>query len=123
VVRIENYRVIKKLMLVAKPNVVLNHFFDHMGDKRSLIREDVLNIVMYALLTFPSNEFDLKVCIFFIYNVLNPSASSKKIDLGPCLKCFEDGAVKYFCYQSHSEFLASNSAKLKLAKEKIGKSG
>ena len=62
-VRIENYRVIKKLMLVAKPNVVLNHFFDHMGDKRSLIREDVLNIVMYALLTFPSNEFDLKVCI------------------------------------------------------------
>ena len=64
-VRIENYRVIKKLMLVAKPNVVLNHFFDHMGDKRSLIREDVLNIVMYALLTFPSNEFDLKVCIFF----------------------------------------------------------
>ena len=60
VVRIENYRIIKKLMLVAKPNVVLNHFFDHMGDKRSLIREDVLNVVMYALLTFPSNEFDLK---------------------------------------------------------------
>ena len=58
-------------MLVAKPNVVLNHFFDHMGDKRSLIREDVLNIVMYALLTFPSNEFDLKVCIFLIYNVLS----------------------------------------------------
>lgn len=61
VVRIENYRVIKKLMLVAKPNVVLNHFFDHLGDKRSVVREDVLNIVMYALLTFPSNEFDLKV--------------------------------------------------------------
>ena len=56
-------------MLVAKPNVVLNHFFDHMGDKRSLIREDVLNIVMYALLTFPSNEFDLKVCIFLISNI------------------------------------------------------
>ena len=54
-------------MLVAKPNVVLNHFFDHMGDKRSLIREDVLNIVMYALLTFPSNEFDLKVCIAVAY--------------------------------------------------------
>lgn len=61
VVRIENYRVIKKLMLVAKPNIVLNNFFDHLGDKRSMVREDVLNIVMYALLTFPSNEFDLKV--------------------------------------------------------------
>ena len=61
VVRIENYRVVKKLMLVSKPNVVLNHMFDHLGDKRSVVREDVLNIVMYALLTFPSNEFDLKV--------------------------------------------------------------
>ncbi len=70
VVRIENYRVIKKIMLVAKPNVVLNHFFDHLGDKRSIIREDVLNIVMYALLTFPSNEFDLKVvrsCFLRLY--------------------------------------------------------
>ena len=71
VVRIENYRVIKKLMLVAKPNIVLNHFFDHLGDKRSLVREDVLNIVMYALLTFPSNEFDLKVSNFdFFYLVI-----------------------------------------------------
>jgi hypothetical protein len=61
VVRIENYRVIKKLMLAAKPNVVLNHMFDHLGDKRSVVREDVLSILMYALLTFPSNEFDLKV--------------------------------------------------------------
>ena len=66
-------------MLVAKPNVVLNHFFDHMGDKRSLIREDVLNIVMYALLTFPSNEFDLKVCIFLIYNVLLACPSGPSI--------------------------------------------
>ena len=76
VVRIENYRVIKKLMLVAKPNVVLNHFFDHMGDKRSLIREDVLNIVMYALLTFPSNEFDLKVCIL-LSSRFTPSVTKK----------------------------------------------
>jgi hypothetical protein len=60
VVRIENYRVIKKLMLVAKPNSVLNQMFDHIGDKRSLVREAILNIVVYALLTFPSYEFDLK---------------------------------------------------------------
>ncbi|TRY68490.1 hypothetical protein TCAL_01388 [Tigriopus californicus] len=60
VVRIENYRVIKKLMLVAKPNPVLNHMFDHIGDKRAIVREAILNIVMFALLTFPSYEFDLK---------------------------------------------------------------
>ena len=69
-------------MLVAKPNVVLNHFFDHMGDKRSLIREDVVNIVMYALLTFPSNEFDLKVCIFLIYIVLSRGWVKKKYTNG-----------------------------------------
>ncbi len=60
VVRIENYRAVKKLMLAARPNAVLAHMFDHVGDKRSLVRESILNIVMYALLTFPSNEFDLK---------------------------------------------------------------
>ena len=69
-------------MLVAKPNLVLNHFFDHMGDKRSLIREDVVNIVMYALLTFPSNEFDLKVCIFLIYIVLSRGWVKKKYTNG-----------------------------------------
>lgn len=47
-------------MLVAKPNSVLNQMFDHIGDKRSLVREAILNIVVYALLTFPSYEFDLK---------------------------------------------------------------
>lgn len=60
VVRIENYRVIKKLMVQAKPNNVINHFFEHLGDKRSTVREDILNVVMFALLTFPSYEFDLK---------------------------------------------------------------
>jgi hypothetical protein len=60
VVRIENYRVIKKLMVQSKPNNVINHFFEHLGDKRSTVREDILNVVMFALLTFPSYEFDLK---------------------------------------------------------------
>ena len=60
VVRIENYNAIKKLMMAAKSNAVLVHMFDHIGDKRSLVRESILNIVVFALLTFPSYEFDLK---------------------------------------------------------------
>ena len=29
------------------------------SDKRAMVRESILNIVVFALLTFPSNEFDL----------------------------------------------------------------
>ena len=60
VVRIENYKVIEKLMLAVKPNTVINHLLDHLGDKKALVRESILNMIMFGLLTFPSNEFDLK---------------------------------------------------------------
>ena len=60
VVRIENYRVLEKLMLGVKPNTVLTHLLDHLGDKRAVVRESILNMIMFGLLTFPSNEFDLK---------------------------------------------------------------
>ena len=33
VVRIENYRVVKKLMIAVKPNAVINNVFEHLGDK------------------------------------------------------------------------------------------
>ena len=33
VVRIENYRVVKKLMIAVKPNAVINSVFEHLGDK------------------------------------------------------------------------------------------
>ena len=60
VVRIENYKVLEKLMLAVKPNTVINHLLDHLGDKKAMVRESVLNMIMFGLLTFPSNEFDLK---------------------------------------------------------------
>ena len=60
VVRIENYKVLEKLMLSVRPNTVINHLLDHLGDKKAVVRESVLNMIMFGLLTFPSNEFDLK---------------------------------------------------------------
>ena len=60
VVRIENYRVLEKLMLAVKPNQVITQLLDHLGDKKALVRESILNMIMFGLLTFPSNEFDLK---------------------------------------------------------------
>ncbi len=63
-VRAEAFRVTKQLMAAAGPNQVLNQAFDHLGDKRSAVREAILNVVVLALLTFPSYEFDLKVSEF-----------------------------------------------------------
>ncbi len=60
-VRAENLRVIKALLAACGPNQGLNQAFDHLGDKRSAVRESILNVVILALLTFPSYEFDLKV--------------------------------------------------------------
>ena len=60
VVRIENFKLLEKLMLAVKPNTVINHLLDHLGDKKAVVRESVLNMIMFGLLTFPSNEFDLK---------------------------------------------------------------
>ena len=48
VVRIENYRVLEKLMLAVKPNNVVNHLLDHIGDKRAVNREAILNMIMVS---------------------------------------------------------------------------
>ena len=69
-VRAENLRVLKQLMGAAGPNQVLNHSFDHLGDKRSAVREAILNVVVLALLTYPSYEFDLKVAYLFLIHVI-----------------------------------------------------
>jgi hypothetical protein len=38
VVRIENYRVLEKLMLALRPNTVINQLLDHLGDRRAATR-------------------------------------------------------------------------------------
>jgi hypothetical protein len=40
VVRIENYRVLEKLMLAVKPNTVINQLLDHLGDRRAATRSE-----------------------------------------------------------------------------------
>ncbi|XP_066970215.1 TOG array regulator of axonemal microtubules protein 1 isoform X6 [Macrobrachium rosenbergii] len=60
VVRIENMRVFQKLLQQAKPAVVIPILCDNLSPNRSSrVREDSLNLIIYALMTFPSYEFDL----------------------------------------------------------------
>ncbi len=51
---------------VSGPNQALHHCFDHLGDKRSSVREAILNVVTAALLAFPSYEFDLRGLVIFL---------------------------------------------------------
>lgn len=61
VVRIENMRVFRRLLQAASPAAVVPILCDALGSHRSSrVREDSLNLIIYALMTFPSYEFDLK---------------------------------------------------------------
>ena len=50
VVRIENYRVIKKLMIAVKPNAVINTVFEHLGDK-------VYSVINSIAITINKNNY------------------------------------------------------------------
>ncbi|XP_068211217.1 TOG array regulator of axonemal microtubules protein 1 isoform X2 [Palaemon carinicauda] len=59
VVRIENMRVFQKLLQQATPAAVIPILCDNLAPSRSSkVRENSLNLIIYALVTFPSYEFD-----------------------------------------------------------------
>ena len=61
VVRIENMRVFRRLLQAASPATVVPILCDALNSHRSSrVREDSLNLIIYALMTFPSYEFDLR---------------------------------------------------------------
>ncbi|XP_069943986.1 TOG array regulator of axonemal microtubules protein 1 isoform X3 [Cherax quadricarinatus] len=59
VVRIENMKVFQKLLQNATPAAVMPILCDNLGHRSPRVREDCLNFIIYALMTFPSYEFDL----------------------------------------------------------------
>ncbi|XP_064092452.1 uncharacterized protein LOC135205604 isoform X2 [Macrobrachium nipponense] len=75
VVRIENMRVFQKLLQQAKPAVVMPILCDNLGPNRSSrVREDNLNLIIYALMTFPSYEFDLN----YLAETVGPTVADPK---------------------------------------------
>ncbi|XP_071963781.1 TOG array regulator of axonemal microtubules protein 1-like [Antedon mediterranea] len=59
VVRQTIMQIMMQLMQILSPQPVLVVLFESLQNKKSSIREGVLNITIAALLKFPSNEFDL----------------------------------------------------------------
>ncbi len=58
-VKIELYRVTKALMKCTGAMEVLDVMLDEVDNKNPRTREDILIYVIFALLTFPSADFDL----------------------------------------------------------------
>lgn len=59
VVRMENMRVFQRLVQTATPPAVIPILCENLNHRSSRVREDCINLIIYALITFPSYEFDL----------------------------------------------------------------
>lgn len=59
VIRQENMKVLMQLMQILSPKAVLNVLTSSLQHRNSRVREETVNVVIAALLTFPSSDFDL----------------------------------------------------------------
>ena len=59
VVRIQTMKVFQKLLQLATPRNVTSVICDNLNHRSPRVREDCINLITSALLTFPSYEFDL----------------------------------------------------------------
>lgn len=58
-IKIELFKLMKLLMMVCSPQIVVDILLPAADHKNAKMREDVINFVIFALLTFPSQEFDM----------------------------------------------------------------
>ena len=65
-IKIELFRLIKAMMKAATPQSVIDVLLPELEHRNARMREDVVNFVIFALLTFPSQEFDLTEICFCI---------------------------------------------------------
>ena len=62
-IKIELFNLMKAVMLSAGPQVVVDVLMPEIDHKNARMREDVINFIIFALLTFPSKEFDMiEIC-------------------------------------------------------------
>ncbi|XP_070776477.1 TOG array regulator of axonemal microtubules protein 1 [Enoplosus armatus] len=75
VTRNEYMNVFRQLMKTVAPQQILDHVIGNLKHKNSRVREDVLNIIMAAMLTHPRKDFNIpKLC----FEVAPYLADSKK---------------------------------------------
>ncbi|KAL8583774.1 hypothetical protein ACOMHN_000395 [Nucella lapillus] len=85
VIRQSIMRVLMKMMQCYSPQLVLSVIFDNLSHRNSRVRQEIINFVIAALLTFPSYEFDLpSICM-----VVGPTLTDVKRQVRQAaLECF-----------------------------------
>ena len=53
------FKLIKSLMMISGCQMVIDVFLPQLEHKQAKMREDVINFILFALLTFPSKEFGM----------------------------------------------------------------
>lgn len=78
-------RIALRLMQILPPKLVLPTFLENLSNKNFHIRQKTLNVVIAALLTHPSNDFDLgRLCQSIVRTLIDP----KKLVRQASLECF-----------------------------------
>ena len=63
-IKIELFRLVKSMMKASTPQMVIDVLLPELEHKNARMREDVVNFIIFALLTFPSQEFNLvEICV------------------------------------------------------------
>ena len=57
-IKIELFQIMKAVMMAASPGSVIDVLLPEIEHRNARMREDVINFIIFALLTFPSKEFD-----------------------------------------------------------------
>jgi hypothetical protein len=85
VIRQSVMRVLMKMMHCYSPQAVLTVIFDNLTHRNSRVRQETINFIIAALLTFPSYEFDLpNICL-----VVGPTLTDVKRQVRQAaLECF-----------------------------------
>ncbi|XP_070179404.1 TOG array regulator of axonemal microtubules protein 1-like isoform X2 [Littorina saxatilis] len=85
VIRQSIMRVLIKMMQCDTPQHVLSVLFDNLSHRNSRVRQETINFIIAALLTFPSYEFDLpNICL-----VVGPTLTDVKRQVRQsALECF-----------------------------------
>ncbi|XP_059143119.1 TOG array regulator of axonemal microtubules protein 1-like isoform X2 [Physella acuta] len=77
--------IVIKMMRTASPQAVINVIEDNLQHKNSRVRQETINFIIAALLTFPSYEFDLSAICYIVGPTLT---DVKRAVRQAALECF-----------------------------------
>ena len=97
-IKIELFRLLKATMKAANPQMVMDILLPEIEHRNARMREDVVNFVIFALLTFPSIEFNLiEICACMTPCLLDTKRRVRQAGL-ECIATIHQVSANYIEY-------------------------